>query len=83
MSKIFYKYPASVEKHNFMGLVPHETDRIISWRDTDPKELMVKLRDAYDIIVACGLEDQLELLVSQAMAYVENEKADADAGEDI
>lgn len=56
------------EFQNWFGMVPHETDDYVSWRDEQPKLIAEKLRESYDAIALAHpeLKAQLKFLLSEA-----------------
>lgn len=53
---------------NWFGIESHPTDQFIHWK-TRGKELekeTAKLRDAYDKIIALGLQNELDILTKAA-----------------
>lgn len=51
---------------NWFGLEIHPTDEYIHWKDRNKTKTALKLRAAYDKIIAAGLKEELDILTLAA-----------------
>lgn len=71
------------EQKNFLGMPSHPTDELLHWRDKVADAL--KLRAAYDAIIAAfpDADPHIQVLTSAAYSNGEHSEAETHAGESM
>lgn len=73
----------SASPTNFIGLPHHPTDDLVHWTEQHPREVMLRLRNAYDQLEAVGLLPEAVLLLESAVSAAMLNEAELNAGPDI
>ena len=74
---------------NSIGIEAHISDELIHWRETcrrpakENEQLYMKVRAAWDAIVAAGQRENLEFLLDRARHVASLDECDAQAGESL
>lgn len=73
----------SASPTNYVGLPHHPTDDLVHWTEQNPREVMQRLRQAYDKLEAAGLLPEVVLLLESAASVAMLNEAELNAGPDI
>ena len=70
---------------NWFGMEPHITDTYIHWtvKEKDMEPMAMKLRAAYDTIIAAGMKEELDILLRAAYESGGDDEHDSNVGAEI